>query len=849
VEDILNELATTVLLASTPLDEPTYQSIVELLRSVESGSNARITQAAEYVATQIKSDRKQSALELLNAFVSAAQQVLSGREGVTLPGEVREGAPATSASTSGSVEVSPDITKEFLIEFIEKHTLMMEELEGWLVDYRTGESILTPEDKNLASEELQRQVKGYLHNVKGDAGSVGIYGIERVCHFIEDKLTDIPVVDAIDPILEFKAWALDCMKALSEQRGLPLASAQFIERIGAVMQVQRRSESTETSEFGENANLDLLAELMGDAPLPEEANKASQDESAGYALEGDSTIFPEFVAEAEDHLSNVESIILEANGTYSSDAINSIFRSIHSIKGSCSYFGLKEVAETSHKTENLLDEVRNGKRPFNPELTALILHYLDLQRQLIRRAREAAHSNTLVQRLDDTQPYLKELDDLVKGKAAPAAAPVAPAASAESSESGAKGEKLEVKSYIKVDTRRLDQLIDAIGEMGIYSSMLIEKARYLLSEDESTLKVTHQLEKFVRDLQYIGMSMRLVPIRGLFQKMSRLVWDLSRKIGKDIKLVTEGEDTELDRTLIDILADPLMHMIRNALDHGVEPPDEREQAGKHRQGNVRLSAFHANGSIHIKIQDDGRGLNPEKLIKKAIEKGIVRPEQKLTNEEAFALIFAPGFSTAAQVTDVSGRGVGMDVVKRNIESIRGRIKIESVVGKGTIFTIELPLTLAVLDGIVVSIAGEKYIIPVLSIIEFMRPTPEMITKTCDRGETFSFRGKYLPLFRLSEILELKDSGKEPTEGNVIVLETQGAQFAIVVDEIVGSYSTVIKSLGEMYSSSQGLAGCTIMSTGDVCLILDVSSLLVLARDTYQHRVRKSEAPLIDHMVQ
>jgi two-component system chemotaxis sensor kinase CheA len=396
------------------------------------------------------------------------------------------------------------------------------------------------------------------------------------------------------------------------------------------------------------------------------------------------------------------------------------------------------------------------------------------------------------------------------------------------------------KKFVKVDTERLDNLIDLIGEMVVFSSVLVRFCKLHMSDHKDVMDAAHRVEKFSKELQDVGISMRLDPIRGLFQKMQRLVWDTSKRLGKDIVFQMEGEDTELDRNLIDRLADPLMHMVRNSLDHGIEPNDEREAEGKPRKGTIKLSAYHSGGNVHIKIQDDGRGLDPAKLIAKAIDKGIIEDGKRMSNDEAFQLIFAPGFSTAAQVTDLSGRGVGMDVVRRNVEDLRGRIHIQSSVGNGAAFIIELPLTLAIIEGIQISVGAENFIIPSLSIVEFLRPRRGMISSAMDSAETFFFRGKYLPLFRMSEVYSIENAIEDPERASIVVLEENGDQFAFLVDTIEGECSTVIKSLGEVFEDVKGVSGGAIMPQGNVVLILDVKSLVRLAQDTYSHVERVKE---------
>jgi two-component system chemotaxis sensor kinase CheA len=272
------------------------------------------------------------------------------------------------------------------------------------------------------------------------------------------------------------------------------------------------------------------------------------------------------------------------------------------------------------------------------------------------------------------------------------------------------------------------------------------------------------------------------------------------------------------------------------MDHGIEPAEERLLSGKPRAGQVKLAAFHAGGSIHIQISDDGRGLDPEKLIRKAVEKGILAEGQKLSNEEAFQLIFAPGFSTAAAVTDISGRGVGMDVVRRNVENLRGRISIQSEVGRGSVFTIEIPLTLAILDGIQTRVGGETLVIPSLSIHEFVKPTQAMTSFTLERGETLNLRGSYLPIYRLGRLFGIPNSTEKAGEGIFVVVKSNNERVVLMVDEILGECSTVIKSLGALFGELEGITGCAIMPGGNIALILDVSSLVHLARKSYRFDV-------------
>ncbi len=867
IEKLLNELALDLLMvdpATTGKALTGAEAKLTALKTITATlpKFAPFSDAIEQVLNQLKIGSNPNALTELSNFISQAQNFLRA------PDSARFSGGMDPISCFGE-DVSSNLDTELLIEFIEKHSTLMEEFEAALVDARFKHE--AGKLSGEAAEELRAYVKGYIHNIKGDAGSIGLRGIERSSHYIEDILVDKTPENILNALIAYKEWVITCMKAYEKKCAPSQTCESFMQtfkQIAADYQppppTAVKPSAPASEELPPEANLALLAELMGETSLSstntqtiqveaeDEPEQASSESSAPYKISGEADLLVEFAVEAEEHLGNVECVLLESGGNYDKDSIDCLFRAIHSIKGASSYFKLEEINRSSHVTENLLDEVRSGKRKIDQPLTELLLTYVDLQGNLLKQAKEAINGDLTLQRTEIYRNYMHKLNQYEKGEKymaqetkpqssptteAPGKQPVADEGDEVRASAQKSGEKLEVKTFVKVETQRLDQLIDSIGEMCIYSSMLIQTCKQRLTDDEDLARISHQVEKFSRELQNIGMSMRLIPIRGLFQKMSRLVWDTAKKIGKDIKFEMDGEDTELDRTIIDKLADPLMHMIRNALDHGIESAEERAKTSKSKTGTIKLSAFHAAGSIHIRIEDDGRGLNPEKLIKKAIEKGIISPDEKLSESEVFNLIFAAGFSTAAQVTDISGRGVGMDVVKRNIESMRGRVVIQSTVGAGSVFTIELPLTLAIMDGVEVAVGGERFIIPTLSVIEFMRPTPDMVTRTLDSGETFHFRGRYLPVFRLANLFGLAAKRENPFEALFIVVESGGEHFALMADDILGTCSCVIKNLGDVFEQGKGIAGCAVTATGDVSLILDVLSLVQMARHSYNYTRR------------
>jgi two-component system chemotaxis sensor kinase CheA len=349
------------------------------------------------------------------------------------------------------------------------------------------------------------------------------------------------------------------------------------------------------------------------------------------------------------------------------------------------------------------------------------------------------------------------------------------------------------------------------GEMGIAESLVRHDAELEALKSQKLQRKIAQLTRITAELQKTAMAMRLVR-------------DLSRQFGKRVQMETAGDEIELDRTIVEELADPLMHMVRNALDHGIEPPEERQAHGKNPAARLLLRAQHQAGQVVIEISDDGRGLNRERIQSKAIERGLISPGSGLSDAEVYNLIFLPGFSTAAEVTNVSGRGVGMDVVRRHIEKLRGRIEIRSTPGAGATFGLKLPLTLAIIEGLVVSVGDERYIVPVFAVREMFRPGPETIWTVQQRGEMALVRGSLLPVLRLYRMFRVTPLSEDPLESILVVAEVEGQRFCLLVDGLVGKQEVVIKSLGELFRNVAGVAGGAILGDGRVGLILDLERL-------------------------
>ncbi len=436
--------------------------------------------------------------------------------------------------------------------------------------------------------------------------------------------------------------------------------------------------------------------------------------------------------------------------------------------------------------------------------------------------------------VDETAPQVVEAEEVEKPTLVPAV---------ENKRSGEDRRKKEPRkaagstsSSIRVDIQKIDTLINMVGELVITQSMLSmlgEDAENRDGDREERMRDgLAQLERHTRELQESVMQIRMVPISFTFSRFPRLVHDLSTKMGKKIELKMTGENTEVDKTVIEKIGDPLVHLVRNSLDHGLEMPDERVAAGKPELGTVQLSACHKGGNIVIEIRDDGRGLNRDRILSKAIENGLVPEDHTLSDREIYELIFMPGFSTADVVSDVSGRGVGMDVVRRNINELGGGIEIESTPGKGSAIIIRLPLTLAILDGQTIVVGDETYIVPLVSIVESIQVRDERINRVAGRGETFKLRDEYLPVVRLHEVFDVANpKAKELNEGLLVVVEGEGRNCGLFVDDLLGQQQVVIKSLEANYGKVDGISGATILGDGSVALILDIQGLMRLARES------------------
>lgn len=575
------------------------------------------------------------------------------------------------------------------------------------------------------------------------------------------------------------------------------------------------------------------------------ANPTVEAAAPGVTIaEDDVPLVLDFIAESCEHIEAAEAGLLELESKpQDTEVLNLIFRAFHTIKGMAGFLNLTEIGSLAHLTESLLDLARKGDLRLAGSHSDVVFESIDLMKKMIDALKAAIETNSCVPMQEGLAELLKKLEASASGTLAePSPATevlhdkTTPGASAKTEPAECPLPETEVRretelkvsggdEKIKVSTTRLDNLVNMAGELVIAQLMVAEEAASgAISPYELNRKVSHQ-GKIIRELQELSMSMRMVQISGVFQKMTRLVRDVSRKAEKQINFVTEGEETELDRSIIDKIADPLIHMLRNSVDHGIELPQQRQAAGKDPVGRIELRAFHQAGNIVIEIEDDGKGLDRDRILQKAIGNGVIDAHQPLTDEQIYKLIFHAGLSTAETITSVSGRGVGMDVVKKNIEALRGRIDIASVPGKGTTFTIRLPLTLAMIDGQIVTVGDNRYIIPIHSIVGTLRPQRDQLSTIQDRLEIVLVRGELLPLIRLYKLFSVATATEDPTQSLLVIVEDDGRKCCLLVDDLLAQQRVVIKSLGAGMGRVDCVSGGAIMGDGRVSLILDIPSLI------------------------
>jgi two-component system chemotaxis sensor kinase CheA len=584
-------------------------------------------------------------------------------------------------------------------------------------------------------------------------------------------------------------------------------------------------------------------------------------------------------------------LALEKNG-HDAEGIHTLFRAFHTFKGNAGFLELTAVSSLAHMLESLLEGARENRLQINSVIVEIILKSRDTLQRFVdeieaqitgKKPRAVVHIPTAalkatvkfmieggaamvanVAQMKATSAKIAAARQVSVTPPADAPAPTAPVpvapetpaipapapateatpasgtksieAEAEHGDEEAPAAKRGSSNYVsgtalhavKVNTNKLDGLVDLTGELLIAQSLIVQSVSSPNVSRHIIARNLDQLTRISKELQRTAMSMRMVPIRATLHKMQRLARDLAARQDKKVQLVLEGEDTEVDRTVVEKLSDPLAHMIRNAVDHGIEEPDARVDKGKPSTGTISIRAYHKSGNIVIEVCDDGQGLNPERIKEKAISLGFLHSGASISEKDLLAMILRPGFSTAAKVTNISGRGVGMDVVYKNVSNLRGKIEIKSTPGQGTTFTLRLPLTLAIIDGLIIGVGGQRYVLPTHSVAESFHPKSCRITTLPGSHEVVEIRKEMLPLLRLRDHFQIKDlPAAKKNDGILIVIESDGKRRCLLADELVGKQEIVIKNLGEVFRTDPMVSGGAILGNGCVGLILDPGALVNL----------------------
>lgn len=668
-------------------------------------------------------------------------------------------------------------------------------------------------EENSNDFGLLNEIFRGVHTLKGNANAFGFTRLGEFVHHFEDVLdyyrsTKESIeednlelfVESVDVVREVMRCELDAIKEL------PQSYTECLEKIKKLLAIKKnRPEPSAVQSSAECLN-DLAFEFGEDA-LDEKEDALEQSIKLCQAMQSEGL-----------NLYKIE-LLLDSD-CYKRGFDYFLFLKILGEKALSleSFFDMKNIQTINEfqSDENNISKV---------EIVVLTpLAYEDVQ-EIFEFLFDHEYSIALI----PTAAVVKKEEIEIKSNISeitPAPTPKA-AANSESSNLNAP------KSTIRIDTFKVDELFDSVGELVIAQNFIAQNMEIRAMENEAINRTIEVLSKITKKIQDRVMSLRMIAIKDTFEKMKRVVRDTSKKTGKEIHLVIQGEETEIDKTMIDSLSDPLIHIIRNAIDHGLEScGDERLAAGKSTEGVITLRAFHKSGNIVISVSDDGRGINKERVLKKAIERGIASENENLTDAQIFALIMQPGFSTAEAISDLSGRGVGLDVVKTSIEKLRGKVEIDSKEGQGTTFSMILPLTLAIIDGMLVQVGAEIYIIPTLCVVESFRPEKEIVHAVKGKGEFVTLRGECISIVRLSDVFNLNVTKAEPWECILVCVETEDGRIAIMIDELLGRQQVVIKTLGKSLSRVKEISGGAILGNGEIALILNVDALRPLGETSH-----------------
>lgn len=741
---------------------------------------------------------------------------------------------ATVSSGSASQGQPKQLDYTLLVLFLESHFGEIDRLDGLALEYEKGNA--------AAFDEIRRKV----HTFKGELGLLGLVEETEFLHRIEDAFEkkQIETDDLLHAIKRLHRIWQDLVTA-STRSGLYVGETvgkSKVETIPSGAVISKTSISVETAKPAPPKSSPKLAIGRFTAPMRED----------------ESSFLNDFKTEAAEHFQSLSGHILEIeNDPHNEEAINGVFRVYHSIKGVAGFLNLKPVQTLSHALENLVAKARSHLLVLGPPEITLLLAAGDCLKDMVSQA-SYADGQVAVEVDAKAQKYLETLHALEAGESLAKDLPasdIAQTAQAKPIQENPKSSELALaesagtntperetkasaatEDSLRVSAKKLDQLFDALGEIVIAQSIIagdpVLQATHRNIDRKELLALKQKIQAsqtILNQVQRVTLSLRMVSIKPLFVKMARLTRDVSQKTGKLVDFAKEGDETEIDKSFVEKLGDPLVHMIRNSVDHGIEMPEARKLAGKPERGTITLRAYHRSGRLYLELEDDGKGLDPDVILRKAVEKGLVREGARLERDEINRLILEPGFSTAQQVTDLSGRGVGMDVVKQAIEGLGGTLGIHSEKGKGTRFTLSLPLTLAIVNGMLVQAGSQTVILPTLSIVECANPKPGQAQEVGDGGWVFELRGEWLRLIRLTSALHL-DGEETPFENGIAVIVENGLgqRVALFVDALLGGQQVVVKPLGDAIEVPDGVQGGAVGSDGKVRLILDPALLVAKA---------------------
>lgn len=586
------------------------------------------------------------------------------------------------------------------------------------------------------------------------------------------------------------------------------------------------------------SDAEKVERLLAEEPAPASPEPASSVEGASPpSAAADMTSI--FAQDAEEILDQAEQDLLHLEAEPA--RLNNLLRQFHTLKGNSGLMGYSQMQTISHRLEDVLHHARDRQTSLGPDSVRLFLKAVDVLRRCVVSLRKGGDPAVpdyegWLQRVDawvgsspvETPPHPAVVEETMPAQSVSAEPPSA----ADTNKAAVLVKPAaQVGDGIRINVERLDQLNDLASELIAATAVVMHLSECRRGVDsEQYERACHQLDLITSWLQKLSMSMRMVPMELAFRRLHRLVRDLSEKTGKPIELQLVGAETEADRRVIELIGDPLIHLVRNAVDHGIESPEERRRLAKPETGTIRIEAFQRSSEVWIVISDDGRGLRRSKIIEQGRARGLVKANSPLRDEQILDLIFEPGFSTAEAVTEVSGRGVGLDVVRKNVERLRGRVEVQSVEGFSTTMTLRIPLTLSVINSMMVRVGTEQFALPVETIRELLRPSPADVHRMANRGSVISVRGETIPLFRLADLFTIGGAVERVDEGIIVVIEDGERRAALLVDETIGQQRVVVKSLRESLGRITGVSGASVLADGRVRLILDVPGVIRIAQE-------------------